>query len=148
MHDEREQRIKHQALILVRLTDEAKILAETLNEFEKNFAVAIYSSEAVGENIKAFTNGTFRVGIVCGMLLEGYDNNKVSLCIILRKVGSKILFNQFVGRCLRMATFEGQEKDRTKAKVLSFKAFGQQKMWEQMNEIANEDPRDDDVEDA
>lgn len=97
-HDEDEPRIKHQALILVRLTDKANSLAANLNQLEDNFAVAISSSKNTEQMITAFTKGTYRVGIVCGMLLEGYDNNKVSVCIILRKVGSKVVFNQFVGR--------------------------------------------------
>lgn len=145
-HDNDEPRIKHQALILVRLTDEANSLAANLNQLEDRFAVAISSSKHTEEKIAAFTRGTYRVGIVCGMLLEGYDNNKVSVCIILRKVGSKVVFNQFVGRCLRMTTFAGHECDRTKADVLSFELFNQRQMWNQMDQLAEEDPQDDDSE--
>lgn len=145
-HDNDEPRIKHQALILVRLTDEAHSLATNLNELEDKFAVAISSSKHTEENISAFTSGTYRVGIVCAMLREGYDNNKVSVCIILRKVGSKVVFNQFVGRCLRMTTFDGHQYDRTAADVLSFEAFNQRQMWNQMDQLAEEDPQDDDSE--
>lgn len=41
--------------------------------------------------------------VVCGRLLEGFDQKTVSVAVILRNVAasSRVLFTQFVGRAVR-----------------------------------------------
>ncbi|CAL8128924.1 unnamed protein product [Orchesella dallaii] len=81
------------------------------------------------------------------LLNEGYDNNSVTVCVILRKVGSRILFEQFIGRAMRMKKFnDGEGPDRSLAMVLSYKEFKQSKLWDERNQLAVEDPEDDEEE--
>jgi len=70
------------------------------------------------------------------------DHNPVSLCVVLRKVTSHILFEQFTSRSLRMTrNLEPVVlRDQTVAKVLSYAVFEQQVNWDQRNQAAVADP--------
>jgi len=146
-HDIMEPRVRHQAIILVRLTDDAADLARSLNTYRnEEFAVSITSGTASQANIQLYSQGYFRVGIVCRMLLEGYDNSKISTCLIMRNVhpSSKVLFAQFVGRACRMSRFQDGSRDPVNAAIISFPQFGQRLLWQAMEELNDVDPVDND----
>lgn len=118
---------------------------------DPNFAVAILGSEcnlnkrrASSEKtpLEKFTAGEYRVAITCGVALEGYDNSKVTVCVILRKiVTGRILFTQFVGRCKRMHQMkEGEKLDQSVGTVFSYCEFQQKIMWDGMDRLADSDP--------
>ncbi|CAL8128964.1 unnamed protein product [Orchesella dallaii] len=145
----REPRItKHQAIVLVPRQDEADRIATELNDAmnSSTFAVSIVSNtkkEDKEKRIKDFGDGRYQVAVNCMLLNEGYDNNSVSVCVILRNVGSRILFEQFIGRAMRMKKFgEGEQPDQSVATILSYKEFKQRKLWTERNKLAKKDPVD------
>lgn len=153
-HRRKEGRFVQQAMILVRKITEATTVAKALNEKigDPTFAIAILGSEcspkqkpgetAPSTPLSKFTAGEYRVAVTCGVALEGYDNDKISLCVILRKIVSgRILFTQFVGRCKRMKKkLEGNVLDRTVATVFSYTEYGQKKMWDEIHRLGDSDP--------
>lgn len=132
--DEKENRFKHQAMVLVSDKTKAKKLAEKFNSEVPNSASAIVGGSKdykIQQAIKNFSNGEFRVAVVCRMLLEGFDNPSVSICAIHRRLSSRPLFEQFIGRCLRRKRFQNaNELDRTRAVVLSYKQFKQEEHFQ------------------
>lgn len=147
-----EPRFEPQAMVLVFRKKEAFQMAQEMNHKtkNKNFAVAVTSDRP--EALEEFTKGSFRVAITCGIAKEGYDNSNVVACVIHRRiVTSRILFQQFVGRCNRINTgLGGEPTDRSIGVVRSYKVFGAKILWENMNKLAAEDPVevDEDVEDG
>lgn len=93
-HHRIESRFDQQAIVLVGNQAIAKSVAEGLGED----ATYIISGKVGSTNLKEFTSHQKKIGVVCGMLLEGYDNANVTLAVILRKCQSRVLFEQFVGR--------------------------------------------------
>lgn len=161
----KEQKHQPQAMILVRTKIEAKEVAAQLGD-EATFVVSEKSSkqntEDFSEGIKELLfyqifhffkflyilfTGRKRIAVVCGMLKEGYDNSNVTLAVILRNCQSRVLFEQFVGRCMRMRrTLTGKQVDKTTGIVLSYQHFKQRKMWEKRLEMASHSPVEDDDE--
>jgi superfamily II DNA or RNA helicase len=141
-HDLLMPEVRHKAMVLVFKIEMAITVARKLNK-----ATYCTSEKSTDRNKEIFdqNNDTYRVLVVCGKLLEGYDNSNISLCVILRNVGSLITFTQFVGRCLRISP--GVNTDRVKAVVLSYSGFNQREMWDKYeqidNQIANNDPIED-----
>lgn len=155
-----EPRFVHQAMVIVRTTNEATSVAEELNRSNgnatgNNYAVAIFGNKkATGEQIEEFTNGKYRIAVVCNLLNEGYNNPNVSVCVIRRKISSRILFEQFIGRCMRInlsiadvaikpeAGVEPPRSraDRTVGKVLTYKQYDQKKLWDTRRHVAEADP--------
>jgi len=115
---------------------------------EATYIIAEGREDERRKKLKSFTKGEKKIGVVCGMLLEGYDNSNVTVCVILRKCQSSVLFEQFVGRCIRMrrdlpgALRTGRMNDRATATVLSYDHFCQRSMWikRENNVIADADP--------
>jgi len=91
---------------------------------------------------KLFVKGKIRILVVCGKLLEGFDHKYVSVCGIARKISpkSKVLFAQFVGRCMRKI----DTNDTVSAKVISHIIYKQKNNYDAMDFIAEEDPVSDD----
>lgn len=149
-----EDRFVPQAMVLAKGRDEVfKIVEELNDEFGRNFAVGISGeTKRIAEGLRDFSEGRYRVAVTCKVGLEGYDNTKVTLCVILRKITTgKIMFSQFVGRCMRirrgLGEVRGREKcDRNVGKVVSYKIYEQEKLrreYESMEEIiAGMDPVD------
>ena len=84
---------------------------------------------------------TTRVLVVCGRLLEGYDNKNISVCGIARNVGrsSKVIFTQFVGRCLRRAA----PNDPITATIISHQYYNQRANFDALDEVTEVDMEDD-----
>jgi superfamily II DNA or RNA helicase len=130
-----------QAIIVVRTKKDAVKVAESLGPN----ATYIISGKDGKKNILKFTQGEKQIAVVCGMLREGYDNPNVTLCVILMHCQSRVFFEQFCGRCMRMnRTLTGKHPDKTKGTVLSYPQYQQEKMWEAREYIANEDPEEED----
>lgn len=157
-HARNETRFIPQAMVLVRTMKEAKDLTMKLNRILKNdkFATAVLAENSSKKKrssdgtrltpLEEFTNGNVRVAFTCGVATVGYDNTKVTLCVILRKiVEGRVLFAQFVGRCKRMQRgLNGRTPDRSVSTVFSYPEFEQKKMWDEMDQLAENDPIDDD----
>ena len=88
-----------------------------------------------------FDNGLLRILVVCGKLLEGYDNPRISAVGICRNVQaqSRVLFAQFVGRCVRKAHVQ----DAVTANVVSHVRFNQQQNFDNLDNLAVVHPEDD-----
>lgn len=133
----------HQAMILVRTKLEAALVAQNLGDD----ATFVISDKNADRCLQEFTAGRKKIVVVCGKLKEGYDNPKVSLVVILRKCGSRVLFEQFCGRCMRVnRSLTGKRIDKTVGIVLSYKHFNQQEMWDQRLKIPENHPVDEDEE--
>uniref|UniRef100_A0A914Q7R7 Helicase ATP-binding domain-containing protein n=1 Tax=Panagrolaimus davidi TaxID=227884 RepID=A0A914Q7R7_9BILA len=84
-----------------------------------------------------------RIMVVCQKLTEGYDNHNVSVCAVLRNIGSDILFSQFVGRCIRVS----HDRNNPHLNDVTAKVYGPKGMWDKFDKIAESDPEDDDGDD-
>uniref|UniRef100_A0AC34QS19 Helicase C-terminal domain-containing protein n=2 Tax=Panagrolaimus sp. JU765 TaxID=591449 RepID=A0AC34QS19_9BILA len=137
-HDDKVKNVVHKAMVLVRSDkDYTKEIVDRLNKIpELNFkAVFCTSDQPSKKHLKEFKEtDDKRIMVVCKRLTEGYDNSNVSVCAILRNIGSDILFSQFVGRCIRVS--KNQEADVT-AKV-----YGPKQMWDRYDKNATSDPED------
>lgn len=102
-------------------------------------ATYIISGKVGAKNLKEFTSQQKKVGVVCGLLLEGYDNANVTLAVILRKCQSRVLFEQFVGRCVRMHR-ESAGRDKSKGVILTYDYYNQQPLWDVRDKVAVVDP--------
>ncbi|XP_035715543.1 uncharacterized protein LOC118438857 isoform X1 [Folsomia candida] len=140
-----------QAMILVTTQEEAIDTAEGLGPD----ATYVISTREGDENLKLFDEHKKKIVVVCGMLREGYDNARVTLVVFLRNCKSRVLFEQFCGRCIRMnrtlANALRSEKGTDKAigTVLTYNCYPHLKvLWEEReravaDESANEENGDD-----
>lgn len=154
----KENRFVPQAMVLASGRDEVCRIVNELNRaYGPEYAVGVSgSSKHIAKGLKDFTAGKYRVAVTCKVGLEGYDNTNVTLCVIMRKIiTGKIMFSQFVGRCMRirrdLSKIKGQHKDdRSTGKIISYKKYDQEKLkieYESMDEnIASNDPCDEDDE--
>jgi len=143
-HNSQERRNpKHQAMVLVNTIAEAKMIAEGLGPA----ATVIVSDKDSKTTLTKFTKGedNTKIAVVCGMLREGYDNSNVSLVVFLRKCKSRVLFEQFCGRCVRMnRELTGKDPDKAVGTILSYQHFRQSEMWAIRLKNADKDPEEED----
>lgn len=96
------------AMVLALGIDQAAGIAAAFNQItgETDYAHTYVSADG-DDVLKDFTRETkhhnYRVLVVCGRPLEGFDDANVTTLGILRNIGpnSKTLFTQFVGRAIR-----------------------------------------------
>ena len=126
------------------------ILCQTIKELNsvENF-VNIYNQNITNEReyCKAFTGCTnnsvlndfrarkFRTLVICGSLLEGFDHPSVSVVGIARNVQSPIIFAQFIGRSFRKIN----NLDTVKATIVTDKKFNQRIMWDNFENLPEDD---------
>jgi ATP-dependent helicase IRC3 len=97
-----------QGMVFTTGVEHAKTLADLFNSYSIPSA-AIWG--AMGDNAKdevltKFDRGDLQALMTFGMLLEGYDNPRVSAVVLGRPTPSSLLVTQMVGRGLRL--FEGK----------------------------------------
>ncbi len=140
------ERPGHKAMILSQGVTDGNVyrIAEKFSSMARSQNLAMTASTFVGgdgvEILQEFMNpaSSLRTLIVCGRLLEGFDCNYVSIIGILRNVGSRGTFAQFVGRAVRRTP-----NDNYPALVFA-KARLQPMFDEYMQPIhADEDPSED-----
>jgi len=139
-HDTEHPAVKHKAMVIVTTKDEAQFCAAWLGG-------AIYhtSDKATDCHKADFEDpmGSLQILVTCGKLLEGYDKHFISVCVILRNVGSSTMFSQFIGR----GTRRSGPDDPIVACVRSLPCFDQQKMWDEYETtVAERDPEEADDE--
>ncbi len=139
-HDREQQDIKHQAMILTHQISEAKEVMEMYNALFPNKAVT-HAGTGTSSHFNEFKAGQRRAVVVCGKALEGFNQPSVSVCCILRNVApaSRVLFAQFVGRCVRKTS----ANDVVVAEVISHIKHRQKGNYDQLDQLAEEDPEDD-----
>uniref|UniRef100_A0AC34RH11 Helicase ATP-binding domain-containing protein n=1 Tax=Panagrolaimus sp. JU765 TaxID=591449 RepID=A0AC34RH11_9BILA len=137
--------IHHKAMVLTKKAKkDAEDMTDRFNSIRGLQATFCTSDPEGKTNLRNFKkDGNIRIMVVCQKLTEGYDNSDVSMCVILRNIGSDILFNQFVGRCIRVShDRENLKEDDVKAVI-----YGPQGMWERYESNAITDPEDVDDDD-
>lgn len=141
LHKAAEPRLENpQALVVVRKKAEAIDIAKKLGDD----ATFVISGREGKKNLDDFTKGRKKIAVVCNMLREGYDNPNITLCVILLNCQSRVFFQQFCGRCMRInRELTGARPDRTVGTVLSYAKFDQKKMWNDREYLANVDPDSD-----
>ena len=102
----------------------------------------VYVSDTPQEILRMFDNKEIRILVIVGKLLEGYDNERISVVAIVRNVArqSKVLFTQFVGRAVRKA----HPDDPVTAMIVSHEIFKQRVNFEQFDKVTDEDNVDED----
>jgi len=133
--------MNHQAMVLTTTTNEAEEVESVFNAARKGYAFSYHGKVAKGEQrLDSFRKGHTKVLIVCGKLLEGFDQKTVAVCAILRNVqpSSRVLFAQFVGRAVRKLG-----ADDPAALVISHVKHQQRNNFERLDTVADEDPDDD-----
>jgi len=100
-HDALDPTQVHQAMVLTHTTPEADSFAAVANSLQ--VPTLAYYQGSPDANLTEFQKRNVRVLVVCGRLLEGFDQKTVSVAVILRNVAasSRVLFTQFVGRAVR-----------------------------------------------
>ena len=145
-HDESDPTRTHQAMILVRTTNEADMFNTVYNTVvhiqsgRDNVVCAVYYSGTRECILESFKNEQLRALVVAGKLIEGFDHKNISVVAIARNVQkkSRVLFAQFVGRAVRKA----HPEENINAIVISHSKYKQRQNFEQFYEIADEDIED------
>ena len=129
-HDNLDNQHIHQAMVLSQTITNLRSAEEFAEQYnavaneagEKE--CAIYSSGRGEEAAEKFKKQQLRTLVVCGKLIEGYDNKNVSVVAIIRNVGkkSRVLFTQFVGRAVRKL----YKDDPVDAVVISHQRYKQE----------------------
>ncbi len=123
---------------------EAEQCVKLTNESFPDFTAAAYiqnTSKSLLETFKAAST-EIRILVVCQRLLEGFDHSSVSVTGILRNIQkeSKVLFTQFIGRCVR----KYDEKDMVTACVIGHRCYkALPKLFQKRDQLASVDPKDD-----
>jgi superfamily II DNA or RNA helicase len=94
--------------------------------------------------VEQYKEGKFRAICVVGRLGEGFDHKNVSVVGIARNLGSRLLFDQFVGRCCRKAN----PTDPVTGCIISHPKYGQQSLWDTHGFLPKTDQDDDENEDG
>jgi len=142
-HDEAAQKDnrqeKYQGMILCHTKDFAEAVCALINANVQRHgkAVTLHGDTSKG-NLKKFTAGDYRFLVTCGKACEGYDNKKVSVVGVLRNITARVLFTQFVGRCVRKL----YPTETIHGKIVSLDAHKQRKLYEGLNELAEDNPTD------
>ncbi len=78
-------------MVLTTNKSEANRFAKLLNTTAKRDTAASYTGDTKNSDniLRQFEKGEFRILVVCGKLLEGYDRKQISVCAIVRKVSRK-----------------------------------------------------------
>lgn len=131
---------RYQGMILCRSKEQAKKVRDEINRVHGPEVAGCYVNGVPGSDaaFKAFQAGRSQILVTCGKACEGYDNKRVSVVGILRNVRSRVLFNQFVGRCVRKLL----PQETIKGVVVSHAIHGQAAMMETLDEMATEDPEE------
>ncbi|KAL9649453.1 hypothetical protein ABK040_000692 [Willaertia magna] len=140
-HNVLNPKVKHQVMILTNSVKEADDCVQYLSSVCLDVEIASYHSNKTKTSLDNFENGKIGILVVCGKLLEGYDNKKVSVVGILRNVqqSSRVLFTQFVGRCLRTS----HSGDQVTACVISHKKYKQKDNFDKLNDLTEVEMEDD-----
>ena len=101
----------------------------------------IYVGGTSSSILKRFDEGKIRTLIIVGRLIEGYDNNRISVVAIARNVAtqSKVLFTQFVGRAVR----KNNINDCVTAMIVSHSDFRQRVNYDTFDKVAEQENIDD-----
>ncbi len=99
--------VVHQAMILCQTINGVNSISKFVDLYNQNEHIpANQCKQFIGGTHSSvrdtFLKGEFRTLVICGSLLEGFDNKNVSVLGIIRNVKSPVLFAQFVGRALRL----------------------------------------------
>uniref|UniRef100_A0AC35GLX4 Helicase ATP-binding domain-containing protein n=1 Tax=Panagrolaimus sp. PS1159 TaxID=55785 RepID=A0AC35GLX4_9BILA len=138
----------HKAMILVK---KDKIYTEQMAQRLTNMPTLDLKATYCISNVQSIRNyelfdkndSRTRIMVVCQKLTEGYDNHNVSVCAVLRNIGSDILFSQFIGRCIRVS----HDRNNPHLNDVKAKVYGPKGMWDRFDKIAVADPEDDDGDD-
>ena len=129
----RSQSKRYQAMILAENREHAAFVVERwaqINLGDVTIAVHHGSSKQSLSSYKK--NCSPAVLVVVQMLKEGFNHPPVSVVAIVRRVGSPLLFTQFIGRSFRLIR-KGVEADpdyNQVANIISAAHFRQQANWE------------------
>lgn len=123
MHDEINP--GHQGMVLTQ-TKQGINPAETFCDIYNNLfpnKYAVYVSETRKGILEKFRRGDIHVLVIIGRLLEGFDNEHVSVLGIVRNIAptSRVLFAQFVGRAVR----KNGPSDPVCAQIVTHECFKQ-----------------------
>jgi superfamily II DNA or RNA helicase len=99
---------KHQCIAYVNEKGSADKIKDLAKLF--NITAGVHHGDYMYDR-KGFDAGSTELLIVCGMLLEGYDNPRISVCAIMSNMKSGIRFSQFVGRAIRLNRKGGETKE-------------------------------------
>ena len=73
------RRKNHQAMILMRTTEETEECAWSINTNYMKILALPYHSDSKEDNLTKFKNNEIKILVVCGKLLEGFDRKEVSI---------------------------------------------------------------------
>lgn len=138
-HDKKRP-VNHQGMILVRKKEESNLVAQRANNLYPSSTVS-YHRDTPEMSLTKFKGNEFRIIVICGRLLEGFNQPTVSVLGIHRKVKSQVVFTQFYGRGLRKIGTD----DSVDACLVAHISFDQEPNYKAYmdEEIAESDPIED-----
>jgi len=142
-HNQQVQGAQYQALILVTNSTTAVERCSLIINAKcgEEISAPYHSKKDLEENFQGFHKfSKFKILVVCGKLLEGYDNSNITVVGIVRNVSSKVVFSQFVGRCLR----NSNDAVPIQAAIVAHRSNNQEKNYTNLNRLAESDPLEDD----
>lgn len=143
-HDQEDPSHSHQAMVLAQTVEDlnsAECFKQAYNTLGLDKCETFVANTNV-EILNRFDQGKIRTLVIVGRLLEGYDNNHVSVVGIVRNVApsSKVLFSQFVGRAVRKA----YPADPVTAMIVSHQCFNQRINFDNFDTVTDFDNVDED----
>ena len=142
IHDNQEPKVKHQAMVLTQTVRDLNSAEDFKKEYDDiEDSSEIYVGGTSSSILKRFDEGKIRTLIIVGRLIEGYDNNRISVVAIARNVApeSKVLFAQFVGRAVRKTHIN----DCVTAMIVSHSDFRQRVNYDTFDKVAEQENIDD-----
>jgi superfamily II DNA or RNA helicase len=135
---------RFQAMVICEDRDSASSFKDQCNAvFDSDSACQTYISGSSSDIVEKFKRGEYRILAIVKILIEGFDNPKVSVVGIIRNIQSqsKILFTQFVGRAVRRSNVL-LDDSHVEAAVVSHVRYNQRGNFDQLNSLAVVDPVD------
>ena len=149
LHDQQDPTVRHQALVMAQTVGDlnsARIFKEAHDSVctRPGDTCEVDVGATPQAVLTRFDNNQIRILVIVGKLLEGYDNDNISVVAIVRNVArqSKVLFAQFVGRAVRKA--RGCRDDPVTAMIVSHEMFQQRVNFEQFDKVTDEENMDED----
>jgi superfamily II DNA or RNA helicase len=158
--------LAHQAIVIARHSRQADAAGAYLTSINVTNLVYHTQTDKTSSSMKGlltrFKQGHFRVLVVVGQLLEGFDHPPISLAAVLTNIGRNgPKFNQFVGRAVRIVRKPAREAEGIKADLLYHEKLTQEKNIQKLfkgyfgegheyvedEEVKSEDEGDDDAKD-
>ena len=137
--------VQHASIVIAKDTADAKYVKNMCTRDPKlNFAAdkvglilsaALKNPKEREEEIKKIKSGQYKIVIIVGMLLEGFDYPQFSIAGIVTRIRSPVKFTQFVSKVRQVVRDNSEvENENIVGDVVTHKYFEQRKLYDAYKE--------------